>query len=213
MKIFLSYSHLDKNLAGKIKKCLRQYGVKVFLAHDDIEPSEEWADRILEELNNCDIFMPILTKQFNESKWTDQETGCALILKKLIIPLKVDVDPHGFISRYQARTLKKNDVASSLTGVMRVISGKPRVGALLRDAAIMKFASSESFEDAKNNTERLLSLKGFSLSQVEAIMNHTIRNDQIHRCFKAQDWLAGFIGGYKDKLDRRLYKKVRNLIG
>ena len=203
---------MDKKLTGKIKKYLRQYGVKVFLAHDDIEPSEEWADRILEELNNCDIFMPILTKQFNESKWTDQETGCALILKKLIMPLKIDVDPHGFISRYQARTLKKNDVPSSLTGVMRVISGKTRVGALLRDVAIMKFASSESFEDARNNTERLLSLKGFGLNQVEEIVNHTIRNGQIHRCFRAQDLLREFIKGYEDKLDRKLYRKVRNLI-
>jgi hypothetical protein len=82
MKIFLSYSHLDKRLAGKIKKYLLQYGVKVFLAHDDIEPSEEWADKILEELRDCHVFMPILTKHFNKSNWTDQETGCALILNK-----------------------------------------------------------------------------------------------------------------------------------
>ncbi len=108
MKIFLSYSHLDKRLAGKIKMYLRQYGVKVFLAHDDIEPSEEWADKILEELRDCDVFMPILTKHFNKSNWTDQETGCALIINKLIVPLKGDVDPHGFISRYQARGLNKS---------------------------------------------------------------------------------------------------------
>jgi hypothetical protein len=35
MKIFLSHFHLDKNLAGKIKKGLEQYGVNAFLAHHD----------------------------------------------------------------------------------------------------------------------------------------------------------------------------------
>lgn len=213
MKIFLSYSHLDKRLAGKIKTYLRQYGLKVFLAHDDIEPSEEWADKILEELRDCDVFMPILTKHFNKSNWTDQETGCALILNKLILPLKGDVDPHGFISRYQARGLNKADVAKSLSRVMRVLAQKPRIGALLKDALIEVFGSSDSFENAKHNTERLLSLKGFSLNQVKKIFSHTIRNNQIHQCFKAQDLLREFIKEYKDKLDQRLYKKVRSLIG
>ncbi len=95
---------------------------------------------------------------------------------------------------------------------MRVLAQKPRIGALLKDALIEVFGSSDSFENAKHNTERL-SLKGFSLNQVKEIISHTIRNNQIHQCFKAQDLLTEFIKGYKDKLNQRLYKKVRSLIG
>lgn len=212
MKIFLSYSHLDKNLAGKIKEHLRQYGVKVFLAHDDIEPSTEWAENILEELRTCDVFMPILTKHFNESNWTDQETGCAVILRKLIVPLKGDVDPHGFISRYQARSLDKTEIEKCLSRVMKALAQKPRIGVLLKDSLIKVFGSSECYDDAKHNAERLLSLREFTLKQVREIVSHTIHNNQIHECFRAQDLLREFLKGYKDKLDRRLYKKVRNLI-
>jgi hypothetical protein len=212
MKIFLSYSHLDKNLAGKIKKGLHQYGVNAFLAHHDIEPSEEWADRILKELRNCDVFMPILTKHFNHSKWTDQETGCALILKKLILPLKVDIDPQGFISRYQAHSLNMDDVAKSLRVVMKALSKRPRIGNLVRNALIEVFASSDSFESAKQNTELLLSFKEFNMDQVKKIIQHTINNDQIYRCFKAQKLLRNFVDEYKDKLNPRLYRKLQEMI-
>jgi hypothetical protein len=213
MKIFLSYSHLDKSLAGKIKKSLQQYGVKAFLAHNDIEPSEEWPDRIMKELKNCDVFMPILTKHFNYSKWTDQETGCALILKKLIMPLKVDVNPHGFIFLKQAHILNPDNVAKSLKVVMKALSKKPRIGSLLRDALIEVFATSDSFENAKHNAELLFSFKGLNLDQVKKIIHHTINNNQIHQCFTAQRLLRGFAYEYKNKINPRVYKKLSDLIG
>lgn len=182
------------------------------MAHNDIEPSEEWIDRILKELRNCDVFMPILTKYFNRSKWTDQETGCALVLKKLIFPLKIDVDPHGFISRYQAHSLKTNDLPGSVCAVLQILSKKPKVGDLVRDALIEVFSSSESFRSAKRNTERLLSFKGFNMDQVKKIIQYTINNDQIHRCFAAQRPLRDFAYGYKKKLNVRLYQKLLHLI-
>ncbi len=43
MEIFVSYLHLDKELAGKVKGSLKHYcGLEVFLAHEDINPSSEW---------------------------------------------------------------------------------------------------------------------------------------------------------------------------
>jgi hypothetical protein len=50
--VFLSHSIIDKKIAGKIKKKLSQYGVDVFLAHDDIEGGEEWKIALVSEIKN-----------------------------------------------------------------------------------------------------------------------------------------------------------------
>jgi len=99
LKVFVSYSIKDRRLAKQIKKGLLTYGMNVFLAHDDIEASAQWANVILATLKESDVFLPLLTEAFSTSEWTDQETGVALAHRKLIIPLKVDRDPYGFVAQ------------------------------------------------------------------------------------------------------------------
>ena len=49
LKVFLSYHSSDRALAGEIKLQLNLYGVDVFMAHEDIQPTEDWQTRILSE--------------------------------------------------------------------------------------------------------------------------------------------------------------------
>jgi len=53
-----------------------------------------------------DGMIVILHPGFQESKWTDQEVGVAIGRMVPIIPIKVGLDPYGFIGKYQA--LKAN---------------------------------------------------------------------------------------------------------
>ena len=98
-RIFISHSHHDRETAGEIKKRLASYGASVFVAHDDIRPTQEWQDAIIENLKTCDAFLALLTDRFADSDWTDQETGIAVALDKVIIPIKIDLDPYGFIGK------------------------------------------------------------------------------------------------------------------
>lgn len=61
-----------------VKLNLNHYGLDVFLAHEDIEPTEEWQTRILSELKRASVFLPLLTDKFITSKWTAQECGIAV---------------------------------------------------------------------------------------------------------------------------------------
>ena len=204
IKIFLSYSNMDKDLSGQVKFELEDYALQVFLAHEDIEPSAEWVDTILDELKACDVFIPILTKNFEESDWTDQETGIAIAYNKLIIPIKLSVDPHGFISRYQALKIDINNIKTSCHELIKVISSHPKLRSLFRNALIKKFGDSNNFENASHNTKILLSIEDFTIHQVNDIINHTINNIQINRCYKARDKLRNLIYNYKDGIDARL---------
>lgn len=134
MKVFISYSHLDKELAGSVKKELESCGgFKVFLAHEDIQPSNEWIDEILKQLKECHIFIPILTDNFSKSDWTDQEVGIAIAGNKTIIPFKFSIDPHGFMSRYQGLRIPdctESHIMNACNQVGQIIVIKPMIGDL-----------------------------------------------------------------------------------
>ncbi|MFH2037311.1 MAG: toll/interleukin-1 receptor domain-containing protein [Candidatus Zixiibacteriota bacterium] len=123
-KIFLSYNTKDKVLAGNIKTELVKLGYDVFLAHEDINPSDEWLDKILIELKERNIFIPIITPNFQTSKWTDQESGQAMAYGKLIIPLLTKKSPHGFLSRIQGEWLHEDNLELTCQKLSLVISSK-----------------------------------------------------------------------------------------
>ena len=101
---FISYQTKDKWVAGKLKKILGEYGIDTFLAHEDINVSEEWRVKILEELTKADIFICILSKNFLQSFWCLQESGIAAFRSDLtVIPISIDgTIPVGFIGNIQS---------------------------------------------------------------------------------------------------------------
>lgn len=103
--IFISYSTVDKELAGEIKAKLETAGVKTFLAHEDIEPTTRWQESIKEHLEECDMVLVIITPDSNESEWVQQEIGFAIAKQKTILPLAISSDPKGFLSATQALKL------------------------------------------------------------------------------------------------------------
>ena len=72
---FISYSHKDREVAREAKQVLAKAGIDAFFAHDDLEVSEQWQSRIKDELRCCNLFVPLLSKNFRESPWTLQEIG------------------------------------------------------------------------------------------------------------------------------------------
>jgi len=106
VRVFISYNSANKILAGEIKNELDKYGLITFLAHEDIQPSAIWINEIIRNLKQCDVFLPLLTDSFHDSEWTDQESGYAFALDKLIIPLKIHDIPYGFINQFQALKLR-----------------------------------------------------------------------------------------------------------
>jgi hypothetical protein len=106
LNIFLSYNTNNKIQAGKIKKGLETDKIYLFLAHEDIDPTEQWEEVILKNLKSCQVFLAlIVTPNFRESNWTDQEAGFAIASaienKKYIISLFDAQVPHGFLNKYQ----------------------------------------------------------------------------------------------------------------
>src|ERR1700677_1861042 len=113
IKIFISYATEDGDKASHLSESLAWLGFDNFLAHEDINKGEVWRDAIDENLNNADVFLPLLTDAAMASAWVNQESGIAHFLKRkkknkfTIIPLVQGKQiPPGCLSIYQAQGLK-----------------------------------------------------------------------------------------------------------
>lgn len=102
LRVFISHLTENKESATFLKQSLANYGIDCFVAHEDIEPSKLWQAEIEKALVSMDLLCAILTPNFYQSKWCDQEVGIALGRTVPTLSIKKGADPHGFIGKYQA---------------------------------------------------------------------------------------------------------------
>lgn len=112
LRAFISYSTKDKVSAAAVKAALATVGIECFMAHDDLLVSEEWRERILEEIGTCDLFVPLLSQNFRESDWAPQEAGAISMRPEVpIVPLSLDgTVPFGFMARIQGARVPASGV-------------------------------------------------------------------------------------------------------
>ncbi len=115
-RAFISYSHEDRKFGAEAKAVLAEIGISAFLAHDDLHVSEEWRARIIEELQRCDLFVPLLSANFLASKWAPQEVGFIISRPEVAIaPISLDgTTPFGFIAHVQSRKITKDGITREL---------------------------------------------------------------------------------------------------
>src|SRR6266566_5451186 len=204
-KIFLSHSHYDKDLAGTLKEEIERFGCDDFVAHEDINPSQDWLEAIRKSLRECHAFIPLLTNSFASSDWTDQETGIATALDKIIVPIKIHHDPYGFIGKIQALKWDVDDEEESFKKLVKVLMEKKL---LTVEGLILRFSSSGSFADATLNSELLLATGvEFTNEQINAIMRYAMSNSQISGSFKAVARLNKLFSAYSDAINDSQMRK------
>ena len=178
MIAFISYSHVDREYARQAKQVLEEVGVTAFLAHEDLEVSEEWKERIIEELKICDFFVPLLSKDFRRSKWAPQEAGFIASRPEVrIAPLSIDgTIPFGFIEQFQSGRIRKDRVTHELL-VIPLARQEPR--AFL--PALIKIAvDARSFRSAERRMRPLVPLFPlFTAQEAQTLAEGAVRNGQV----------------------------------
>jgi len=181
LKIFLSYVSADKKLVGNLKGKLQDtYKFEVFVAHDDIVHSTQFDKSILETLRRIDLFIPVLTNNFHNSCFTNQEIGFVLALNKTVLPLKVESNPQGFISNYQAMVMK--DIPETCNKIYSLLLTNIDF-AHLRDLAInslvLALQNSNNFDETNILIKQLRSIPKFSGEQILGIQQACNTNQQV----------------------------------
>ena len=153
-RLFLSHANQDKEFVSDVKSALWDtYSIDGFVAHEDIQPTKVWIMELEKALDSCQALACFLTAGFQESYWCNQEIGYCLARKILIIPLRIGIDPFGFIGRYQGAQsvgLSAYDVSAQIFDAIMV---NTESSLKMAPALVYRFENSGSFNDAKVNME------------------------------------------------------------
>ena len=123
-EVFFSYSHKDKVLAGNIANLLKEKRIDVFLAHENIEVSEEWREEIFKHLESDSVLLALLTPNYEKSVWANQEAGIMRGKGGKVIPLIVgetNIKKFGFLEALQGIPIKEENLNDYLEEILRNI--------------------------------------------------------------------------------------------
>ncbi|HMJ34823.1 MAG TPA: toll/interleukin-1 receptor domain-containing protein [Baekduia sp.] len=154
LRVFVSHTTANKEVAGKLRDWMARVGIECFVAHTDIEPTREWQDVIESALRTCHVVVALLTDDFSKSRWCDQEVGFAVGRGILIVPVRLGVDPYGFIGKVQGLTLPA-DLDPKWLGpklgdeVFGLLARNPLTAARMADPIVRRFATSWSWDNTR----------------------------------------------------------------
>lgn len=187
LKVFISYSSQDKYLSGLFKRCFEEYaGFSVFLAHEDIVPALEWELKIIKNLKEADVVIPLITDSYRTSEFTDQELGMALAWGKIIIPIKLsNINPYGFIKKIQALKCQCNhneiiDAVATTVFVLTEYKEFNKSKEVVVDSVMEAFNKSNSFKTTRIIIRILTKIGTFNSKQIEGLKRAIKNNDQIY---------------------------------
>lgn len=176
-RLFMSHKAQVKRETAQLKTDLEAYGISAFVAHEDIHPTRAWQDEIENALASMDGFVALMTPDFHESDWTDQEVGYALARGVPIIALRLGRDPYGFLGKFQGLSC---DWRSAPEEIVKLLIKHDR----MVSAYIKALSRCWSF-DIGNTLSRML-------PYIQSLSNHQI--DEIIRTFNSNDQLKGSFG-------------------
>jgi hypothetical protein len=81
-----------KGFTGHLYTALVDRGVSAFIDSEKLEKGRR-IDELFGVIDRCEIFVPIFSKRYAESKWCLMEIAKIVKCRRLIIPVFFDVDP------------------------------------------------------------------------------------------------------------------------
>jgi TIR domain len=165
IRLFFSHTSQHKVIVGAVANVLETWPMACFVAHEEIEPSLAWQEVIEAALRTGHALVAFVTDDFRGSAWCDQEVGWALGRGLVIIPVRLEADPHGFVGAIQAIPARLDEepaaiaerIATALaTAAFRTT--RPGAGLLidpLADAIVDQFCVSPSVNLARRRFEFL----------------------------------------------------------
>jgi len=76
-QVFLSYSSSDRKVAERIAEALEESGTRVWFDQYALEPGASWTEDIDRALKATDLVVVLLSRQYVQSKWVQQELAAA----------------------------------------------------------------------------------------------------------------------------------------
>ena len=90
MQVFISYSSKEYDKANALRQVLETNGITCWMAPQSIPSGSDYSREIPKAIKECDIFLLVLSKASQVSRWVPKELDNAINEGKIIIPFHVD---------------------------------------------------------------------------------------------------------------------------
>lgn len=213
IEIFLSHANKDKKIAKKLADELTQYGLKIFVAHEDIKIGDKWESILFNKIKECDLFVALLSENFHNAQYTDHEVGIAYGLNKLIFPIRFDdTMPYGFMSKFQAKKISQEINKDEIVKLFFTMVSKSEKGTEMINKLIEEFGDSNSYERANQTASMLSQCTEFSDEQLNQIADIFLFNNQIRDGFTSGRWCIDLIKSNWKRLDKNLHYRLEKYL-
>jgi len=181
-RLFLSHAHEHRVIAGEIRDRLARWRVDVFVAHDTIEPSREWQDEIESALGTADALAALLTPEFVQSKWCDQEAGFCLARGIPLVPITFGAMPHGFIGKFQGLRAEGQTAWFIVPALFRILATHEALQGKMDWPIVKRYVNSRNFDGTREAFDLLKRIPADRWTEemirdveIEALANKQVR--------------------------------------
>ncbi len=102
IRVFISYSHEDKNVVAVIEKILKENALHPVWT-EKLSGGSGFDEQIKFFIKHSHVFLPVLTKSSCERGWVHQEIGYAMALNIPVLPVTTEnIMPGGMLQMIQA---------------------------------------------------------------------------------------------------------------
>lgn len=196
-RLFISHVAVHKVFASDLKRDLRAFGVSAFVAHEDIEPNLDWQREIELALYSMHGLLALLTPEFPSSKWTDQELGFALGRGAFVIPVRLGLDPYGFMGKIQAVRGDLSQPKPLAEAVVRILVKRNETSDLMRGALITALERARSYPASIAASKLLETLTGFTSEQLDKLEVACRDNRQVSEAFGVVARIQGLLNKHR----------------
>jgi hypothetical protein len=161
-RVFLSHRSDDRADTATLKNDLSQYGISAFVAHADIQVTREWEDEIMRALLSMQCLVALVTPNFHESFWCNQEIGVALGRGVQVVSVKLEAVPQGFAGSKQGMPGSLSSLDRMAKGIVEVLLRTETTAAPMRVALIEAIVHSSTFVGTQACVRQLMRLKDFT---------------------------------------------------
>jgi len=182
IRAFISHRDSIKRIAHEIANGLEQFGISSFVAHDTIEPTASWQAEMEKALETMEVFIALITDDFHESVWTNQEVGFARAKGIPVISVKLGkIDPRGFIADKQAFRGDPEDLRDSIEAIYKLLAEKLGQRDRIQHALITALCESPNWIETRARFDRMTGLVNkLSDEEFEQIKTAYKANDQLN---------------------------------
>lgn len=112
--VFISYSSLNSKIADLLCFNLENNSIRCWIAHRDIIPGKEYAEAIIDGLNECSVFLLVLSEFASESPQVKREIERAVSKNKIIIAFRIENFPFTGFLEYNLSSIHWFDATNLL---------------------------------------------------------------------------------------------------